>query len=259
MHLSQQQVLEEIDLLIAEGKAIADTEWSPLDSGIISFSTYVDFERYTAWRAKLKTFINLFLASDSTYVIEVDKLEENHLSHAKACIEIMSSIKEQVVKGFIQLAQDSNVDVSVVLSTVFSRFHKVARQLRSRYDGRPTLEIEDEYDTQDLLNALLQLYFDDIRKEEWTPSYAGGSSRQDFLLKAEKVVLEVKKTRASMKDKDLGEQLIVDIEKYQSHPDCKFLVCFVYDPEGRLGNPRGITNDLNMRHKGFAEVIIKPD
>ena len=62
-----------------------------------------------------------------------------------------------------------------------------------------------------------------------------------------------------MTDRDLGEQLIVDIDKYKVHKDCSHLICFVYDPEGFLGNPKGIMNDLNKRHKGFAEVIIVPE
>lgn len=45
------------------------------------------------------------------------------------------------------------------------------------------LFLEDEYDVQDLPHALLLLYFDDVRAEEWTPSYAGKSARMDFLLK----------------------------------------------------------------------------
>ncbi|WP_290445800.1 PD-(D/E)XK nuclease domain-containing protein [Clostridium estertheticum] len=139
------------------------------------------------------------------------------------------------------------------------KIHKVARQLRNRYNARDTLSIEDEYDTQDLLHAILQLYFDDIRAEEWTPSYAGICARMDFLLKNKKTVIEVKKTRASMKDKDLGDQLIIDVDRYKNHPDCEKLVCFVYDPEGRVGNPKGICNDLNQQHDGFVTVYIKPE
>ena len=106
---------------------------------------------------------------------------------------------------------------------------------------------------------MVRLHFDDIRAEEWTPSYAGGSSRVDFLLKAEQIVIEVKKTRVSMKAKDLGEQLIIDRGRYESHPDCKTLVCFVYDPEGRIGNPVGIERDLE-KHSGAlrVRVIIAP-
>ena len=62
----------------------------------------------------------------------------------------------------------------------------------------------------------------------------------DFLLKKEKVIIEVKKTRKSMTQKELGEQLIIDINKYQNHPDCEQIYCFIYDPDGFLQNPHAI-------------------
>jgi len=96
------------------------------------------------------------------------------------------------------------VDTTSELKRVFSRFHRVARQLRSRYNNRETIEVNDEYDVQDLLHALLRLYFDDVRAEEWTPSYAGKSARMDFLLKNEKVVIEVPNTL-------LNDSLIIEI------------------------------------------------
>lgn len=90
------------------------------------------------------------------------------------------------------------------------RFHAVVVQLRQRREDRPTLDVEDEYDVQDLLHALLFLEFDDVRPEEWTPSYAGKSSRVDFLLKPEEIVIEVKKTRSGLGAKEVGDQLILD-------------------------------------------------
>nr|WP_281389354.1 MULTISPECIES: hypothetical protein [Alcaligenaceae] len=138
---------------------------------------------------------------------------------------------------------------------ICSRFHLVAKQLRTRYSDRPSLLVNDEYDVQDLLHALLRVHFEDIRPEEWTPSYAGASSRVDFLLKDEQIIVEVKKTRATLKAKDVGEQLIVDIQRYRAHPDCKKLICFVYDPEGWVANPRGLENDLT-RSEGDLEVKV---
>lgn len=79
------------------------------------------------------------------------------------------------------------------LENIFNKFHIIARQLLIRRENRSTLEITDEYDVQDLLHSLLRLYFDDVRPEEWAPSYAGSSSRMDFLLKEIKIVIEVKK------------------------------------------------------------------
>ena len=82
-----------------------------------------------------------------------------------------------------------------IVTQVLKRFHLVSKQLRHRREGRHTLEIHDEYDVQDLLHGLLRLHFDDVRPEEWTPSYAGGAARMDFLLKTEQIVVEAKMTR----------------------------------------------------------------
>jgi REase_DpnII-MboI len=59
-----------------------------------------------------------------------------------------------------------------LLRSFLRRFHAVGRQLSIRREGRPTLTLNDEYDVQDLLQSLLILLFDDVRREEWTPSYA---------------------------------------------------------------------------------------
>jgi len=142
---------------------------------------------------------------------------------------------------------------------LLKRFHRAALQLRKRHGARPAHVITDEYDVQDLLHALLKLHFDDVRPEEVSPSYAGKSSRMDFLLKAEQLVVEVKMTRDSLGEKDVGGQLIEDIARYAKHPDCKTLVCFVYDPEHHIGNPDGIEHDLSGTRDGLpVKVFIAP-
>lgn len=175
----------------------------------------------------------------------------------KSCIDEINEYWDKETHG--DIVREGVPSTIENIDHLCKRFHLVSRQLRSRYNGRQTLEIEDEYDVQDLLHALLTIYFDDIRPEEWTPSYAGGSSRMDFLLKQEKIVIETKKTRKGLGAKEVGEQLLVDIQKYKEHSDCKTLVCFVYDPEGRIGNPRGIENDLNKTYDGLpVKVLITP-
>lgn len=153
------------------------------------------------------------------------------------------------------LASDTPVDSIQVLNDVCSRFHTVARQLRNRYNKRATLEITDEYDVQNLLHAVLRIFFDDVRTEEWTPSYAGGSARVDFLLKKPQIIIEVKKSRPTFGAKELGEQLIVDIARYRPHPDCKTLYCFVYDPDENIANPQGIESDLSRTEKDFRVIV----
>lgn len=146
------------------------------------------------------------------------------------------------------------------LKMVCDRFHAVARSLRKRHAERPMLDVADEYDVQDLLRSLLAVDFHDVRPEEWTPSYAGGAARMDFLLKNEQVVMETKMTREGLGDRELGEQLIIDIAKYSRHRDCKTLVCFVYDPLGRVANPVGLQADLEKQPNGSlaVHVIVRP-
>jgi len=146
-----------------------------------------------------------------------------------------------------------------VIIRLAERLHAVVRQLRERREGRPTLEVEDEYDVQDLFHALLAIYFDGIRKEEWAPTYAGGASRMDFLLPEIESVIEIKMTRPSLSTKQLGEQLIVDIAKYKKHPSCRTLFCVVYDPLARISNPRGVENDLSDENDQMtSRVMIVP-
>jgi len=137
---------------------------------------------------------------------------------------------------------------------ICSHFHAVARQLRQRYQDRPTLEINDEYDVQDLFHALLRVHFDDIRPEDPSPSQAGASSRIDFVLRGEQIVVEVKKTRPKLRAKEVGEELIIDIERYRTHQDCRLLYCFVYDPDGHIQNPVGLENDLS---RGDGRLTVK--
>jgi len=155
-------------------------------------------------------------------------------------------------------ALHAHVRQMLVLERLCSRFHLVARQLQSRHGNRTTLHVEDESDVRDLLHALLTLEHDDILPQEWTPSYASGP-RTDFLLKLEHVVIEAKKTRSGLGARELEGQLTVDIQKYKDHPDCRTLVCFVYDPEGRIANPHGIEHDLSGDKDGLAvRVIVAP-
>jgi len=46
----------------------------------------------------------------------------------------------------------------------------------------------------------------------------------------------------------------------ENHPDCKQLKCFVYDPENRIENPRGLEDDINKLSDDVMSVdlFIRP-
>lgn len=170
-------------------------------------------------------------------------------------IDCMSSIEPH--------ADDENT-LSIALrnlETIFKKFHRVAKHLRRRHNGRETIVIRDEYDVQDLLRSLLHLYFDDIREEEYSPSYAGANSRIDFILKNEKIVIETKMTNERLTDKKIGDQLLIDIGRYKEHPDCATLILFIYDKGDLVVNKKGMINDLdNLSHHGLMiKTFIEPE
>jgi hypothetical protein len=138
------------------------------------------------------------------------------------------------------------------------RLDIVVRQLQDRQRNRQPFEVNDEYDIQDLFHALLKIFFNNVKPEETTPSYAGSSSRMDFLLPEIKTVVELKMARPSLSTKDLRNQLIIDIDSYQAHHECRTLYCVVYDPEQRVGNPHGFENDLSRDGQMTVRVIVVP-
>jgi hypothetical protein len=150
----------------------------------------------------------------------------------------------------------STKDAVKLIEIICRRFPLAVRQLKARHDNRPTLEITDEYDVQDLLHAMLQLHFDDIRAEEVVPSHAAVSSRIDFFLKQEKITIEVKMTRRGLGQKELMRQLIVDKEQYREHPDYRTLICFIYDPDNHCQNPVALENDLAEEDRGYRVIVI---
>jgi hypothetical protein len=155
--------------------------------------------------------------------------------------------------------EQSTSDPVDALRKVCLRFHAVARQLRLRKDYRTTLEVEDDYDLQDLLCALLKLEFDEVGADEWTPPYAGGSTRTSLLLNRDRLALVVKKTRSGLTTKELAEQVAADTAHYASRKPCAHLFCFIYDPEGRIGSPTRLETDLTSVSDSFTvDVLIAP-
>ncbi|MDH5451585.1 MAG: hypothetical protein OEX77_11965 [Candidatus Bathyarchaeota archaeon] len=189
--------------------------------------------------------------------------------------KIFSAETEEIVKDIFVRAGKFKAEAESILSkykipltieeagklieNTFFRFHKVALEIRKRHGERDTLQIKDEYDVQDLLRGLLRMHFDDVRREERTPSFAGKSASIDLFLKQKQIAIETKMTRNGLDEKKLGDELIIDIAHYQKHQKVKFLYCFVYDPKARISNPVGFERDLSRKHEKLdVRVFIMP-
>lgn len=134
--------------------------------------------------------------------------------------------------------------VEELLEVIVRGLRRAMHPLTHRRKGSQQLSFGSEYDVQDLLHALLRPWIGDIRPEEFTPSYAGSSTRMDFLLPVHSLVIETKIIRDRSHAKRVGDELIIDIEHYRRHQSCKILWCVIYDPEGLVTNADGLKNDL---------------
>jgi hypothetical protein len=243
---------EKLERLIEKGKAVLATH-KPNPPNVIGFPT-LETSAFTSWKTQTLAFLESCFSSTSPYYLEFsDKVKEPYQSAVQTGLGVLEAMRDEIADiGTSNLSGTTNP--IALVENLCNRFHLVATQLRDRHVERETLNVQDEYDVQDLFHSLLHLHFDDIRPEEWSPSNAGKSTRMDFLLKQERIVVEIKKARKGLDAKTVGSELIEDIYRYKSHPDCDALICFVYDPDGRISNPRGLENDLR---KNTSELIVE--
>ena len=155
-------------------------------------------------------------------------------------IEILTRLKYSQQ----EIYPHSSAEAISKIEYIFNNFHSIAQQLLIRHSSRSTITINDEYDVQDLLHALFLTFFKDIRAEEAVPNHAGANSRLDFLIPDYEIGIEVKMTRDGLKDKQIGDELLVDIGRYKSHPKCRNFLCFIYDPNYYINNFQGLKADL---------------
>ncbi len=215
-------------------------------------SKYYRYATIVAWKGEVTGQFNITVDDGVKFPYSKTSFYDHGLS------DLQNSISDELSKlSWLESKKKKKPETPKKESiyNLIMRFHLISSQLKRRYNSRDTLKINDEYDVQDLFHALLKIYFDDIRPEEYSPSRGGSSSRLDFLLKKEKIVVEVKMASDKLTDKKIGEQLIIDIERYREHPDCDTLICFVYDPDMHIRNPSGLEKDLS-RKEGDLEVKV---
>ncbi len=160
------------------------------------------------------------------------------------------------ISNKIPIAKPESVEE--LLSILVRGLPRAMQPLTHRRKGAQSLSFSSEYDVQDLLHSLLRPWVADIRPEEFTPSYAGSSTRMDFLLPAHKLVIELKFVRDRSHGKKLGDELIIDIEHYRRHPESDCLWCVIYDPENFIPNPEGLRRDLEgNRTMPDGKVCVK--
>jgi hypothetical protein len=187
---------------------------------------------------------------------------ENFLQLSKTAIEAKIEVRHILVEaGYIESRPvpmpRTQKEAEELVVHIFDRFHPLANTIAKRHADRPTLIINDEKDVQDLMHPFLKLHFDDVRKEEPTESYAGGSTSMDFLLPSHRIGIEVKMGKVG--ERRLKEQINDDKNNYRRHSKCDKLLVMVYDPDQDIDNPRGFETDLSDNISGLeTKIYVTP-
>ena len=257
-----------LETLLKEGRAILDgivlipgaisENWFTHQSSRGPDREEMDWERFCKWKADAAARLEVVIPTEHSLRSLIKQMRSltSRRDHLEWGIAQLDSVRDSCEKGLLAPRAPEAPALHRVLR-ILDRFHVVAKQLERRHSNRATVRIVDEYDVQDLLHSLLSIDFDDIREEEPTPSCAGKSSRMDLMLKSERIVVEAKMTREGLADKELGSQLLEDISRYDDHPDCECLICFVYDPARKVRNRAGLVRDLERRSTSRLKVFIR--
>jgi|GEM_PF-2527218 len=149
------------------------------------------------------------------------------------------------------------------LVDVLECFPTCERLLADRKHNRPPFKVVNEYDVQDLLHSILRPSYPDIVAEEHAPKRAGSSKRLDFVIPGLETVIETKMIRSKTHAKKIADELDIDVRNYPAHSSCKRLLCFVYDPDRLIVDPRKLEKDLSgdVTQKGKTVdvcVLIRP-
>lgn len=212
-----------------------------------------------SWATQTLKFLSDLYGLDSVFARGFALCLDDKNKYEWACIgdalQVLYGVRKDMLRN-----PPTDFSQNQILDNIFDRFHMAAVQLRTRRKDHPPFVIEDEYDVQDLLYALLWIHFDDIHREYWTPKYVGSSLQMDMYLKSERIGIEVKKTNPKLTEKKIGEQALIDIPHYKQISECKRLVFFIYDPDTLISNRHALERDLMelSSPEVTISVVIRP-
>jgi hypothetical protein len=181
--------------------------------------------------------------------------------------ELQSHFSKKVVKKTIY----QNLSAKDLIIEILENFENAVIKItdpKERYGGKSSnpkkqpktvIKIEDEYDVQDLLYVSLKSVFPTMKYENPLAKFGGKSTRLDFVLMEEGVIIEVKQINASEKnDSKFTDQLKIDIESYHLLDYLKDLIFYIYAPNAiqDSDNFYELQGERQIKGKTFNVKII---
>lgn len=245
--------------IVTQGECLANENfYTPSETPGFPNFTKIRGSEYIEWVHFAYKYIETHYPDDSSVkeFKQTQKSLEKGYSVKSDHIKLISILRSLDMVNPPKENNSNDDNIKILLKKICLNFGAFDRQINTRRENRPSISINDEYDQQDVLHAILKLFFKDIRPEDYVPSYAGGNSRIDFYIPTHNLYIENKITSDTLKDRKLGEQLAIDVARYSGKTDCKILFFSIYDKGHFLANPYGLKNDIEKLSTAEREIIV---
>ena len=160
LDIRQELQLEENPVIPLWQSAIKFSQLMPMD-GVNWRDRYCDMRWKATGLLKKQGIINNFILLDGSHRWQSNLKINCDAGIFNSFMNIMDLEYSRRTKGSSNTGEvpkeDDNTSIGNNIESVrniVNRFHAVVIQLRRRHDNRPTLDVSDEYDVQDLLRAI---------------------------------------------------------------------------------------------------------
>lgn len=154
-----------------------------------------------------------------------------------------------------QSPKQPSTDVSLLLQ-LCARLPLAAKPLARRRKGKGSLKIGDEYDAQDLLQAIIRAYFQHAISEEPIKKLANTkSTRADLAIEALGTIIELKYVRDPNDQSRIVDELALDLLYYEQWEHLRTFVYLIYNASN-LSDPEALDGLSGVRMKGDRKYDV---
>jgi len=205
-----------------------------------------------------------YFGINSVAYSEMEKLNDEFSGLAKdfvlsRYVGILEAVKDGIHSGLIRINKNNqstaNTSIEMVINTL-TNFNAGANRLlsRSRADKKgKCYAIDDEYDVQDLLYAMLKPLIPDLNDENPTPKTAGDSGRVDLCSNQHNFIIEIKHAKSSDRLNRISQECRERIIKYKDYPNLKWMIFFIYDPSHFIADRHNFQTDFSAKQFTWNE------
>lgn len=250
-HLLQQQTLglPELDSLTNRFKQAVIDLYGP---NSVHSQRFIDWTPYTMFS---------YSQSISDYEWEQSKQRAYKAGAQKTLTEMQNLLEQLELKaefaGRPKTLQRPD-DIQLLLQLCKRLPHAVKVLSRRRKDKKP-FDLEDEYDAQDLLHAILRSYFKYSVAENPIPKIGGISSRADFSIEEIGVVIEVKFVHNPTEQERIVKQFAEDLQFYSQVTYLEHFIYVVYGADD-LKDPEALDKlegEKSLGGRDFTAYIVR--